>query len=95
MLAISDKKFLKSKAHALKPVVQAGKRGISESFLQECDAALLAHELIKIKFHESAQNDKSLILNEICDKTQSELIDIKGHIAVLYREHPELPKILK
>ncbi|MBL4818126.1 MAG: YhbY family RNA-binding protein [Deltaproteobacteria bacterium] len=84
---IKEIKNLKAQAHHLKPIVQIGKNGLTESVLKEIDAALEAHELIKIKFQESALDllsDASWV-----SRLKAEHVDTKGHIVILYREKPE------
>ena len=94
MLTVSEKKKLKSLAHHLKPIVQIGKRGFSDTLLKEVEAALLAHELIKVKIHESAHDAQEAILKSIGQGTEAEVIEMKGHVATLYRRHPDNPQIL-
>ena len=66
-----------------------GKNGITESLIIEIDAALKAHELIKIKFLEAAleimEQDTAIWLS----KLRAELIDTKGHVMTLYRKNPK------
>ena len=49
-LSVPRLKYLKKKAHALKPVVRIGKHGLTVSVLRATAQALESHELIKIKF---------------------------------------------
>ncbi|MEI6805865.1 MAG: YhbY family RNA-binding protein [Myxococcaceae bacterium] len=83
---------LKARAHSLKPIVMVGKNGITESLLVEIDAALKAHELIKIKFLEAAleimEQDTAIWLS----KLRAELIETKGHVMTLYRKNPPKKK---
>ena len=44
-----QRRFLRSQAHSLKPVVQVGRNGVSEALQGEVERALHDHELIKIK----------------------------------------------
>lgn len=39
---------LKARAHHLNPVVMIGQHGLTDSVIKETDAALTAHELIKV-----------------------------------------------
>lgn len=80
---------LKAEAHHLKPIVMVGKNGITDALIVEIDAALKAHELIKIKFQESAlkameQDPSSWLL-----KLRAELVNTQGHIMTLYRKNPK------
>ena len=83
----SAKKYLRSLAHHLKPVVIVGKNGIGGQFMASVDAALNDHELIKIKFGEFKE-EKEEISAQIAGQTQSEVVGIIGHIVIFYRQHP-------
>lgn len=93
MLPIKQRNQLRALAHDKKPVVNVGKKGHSEALINEIDAALLAHELIKVQFQKSAVDDLDMITALICDKLKAELVELRGHVATLYRTHPEKPKI--
>ena len=74
---------LKAQAHHLKPIILVGKNGITESLIAEIDAALKAHELIKIKFH------KKLETLEWLADLKAQLIETKGHTITIYRKNPK------
>lgn len=93
MLPIKARNHLRGLAHEIKPVVSVGKKGHSEALVNEIDGALLAHELIKVQFQKSAIDDLDMITKLICDKLNAELVELRGHVATLYRAHPEKPKI--
>ena len=40
---------LKAQSHHLHPVVMVGQQGLTDSVIKETDAALTAHELIKVR----------------------------------------------
>ena len=84
----SAKKYLRSLAHHLKPVVMVGRNGISEQLVASVDAALNDHELIKVKFGEFKEEKKE-ISQEISVITKSEVIGIIGNIVIFYRQHPQ------
>jgi RNA-binding protein len=90
----SVRTYLRGLAHHLRPVVQLGKNGITESFLSEVNQALDVHELIKLKFVSFKEQKKTLV-KEIEAQTQSELLGLIGNIAIFYREQhdPEKRKI--
>jgi len=87
----SAKKYLRSLAHHLKPVVMVGKNGVSEHLTGSVDAALNDHELIKIKFLEFKE-DKKEIAQELAGLTKSEMVGLIGNIAIFYRQHPNPEK---
>lgn len=88
MLKSSSRQALKAKAHALKPVVLLGAKGLTQAVMQEIDLALTAHELIKIKLAGQEREDRQLIQAEICSAVQAECIQAIGMMLVLYRKNP-------
>ncbi len=79
-----QRKYLKSLAHKLKPVIFIGKGGVSAEILKATETALDDHELIKIKFIENKARKKALA-ERICQETSSDLAGIIGHVAIIYR----------
>ena len=53
MLSSKQRKFLRSKAHHLKPVVIIGKADIGDYVIKTVDECLKSHELVKVKFNTS------------------------------------------
>jgi RNA-binding protein len=90
----SQKKYLRSLAHHLKPVVMVGRNGVNENLITSVDVALKDHELIKVKFVEFKEEKKE-ISAQIAAATKSHVVGIIGNIAIFYRQHPqtELRKI--
>ena len=91
MLTSKQRKFLKSKAHHLKPVVIIGKIEINESTIKAIDESLKAHELIKIKFNQH-KDLKVQIISTINKRTNSESIGLIGNIAIIFRQNIDLEK---
>jgi RNA-binding protein len=87
----STRKYLRSLAHHLKPLVIVGKNGISSQLLASTEVALNDHELIKVKFGEFKEAKKE-ISGQIAQSTKSELVGIIGNIAMFYRPHPQPEK---
>jgi RNA-binding protein len=90
----SQRKYLRSQAHHLKPLVMIGAKGVAEQLIGSVDLALKDHELIKVKFGEFKENKKE-ISAEIAKATKSEVVGLIGNIAILYRQQtdPEKRKI--
>ena len=87
----SQRKYLRSQAHHLDPVVIIGKKGVTDDVIQSIDIAIAARELIKIRFNDFKE-EKKTITEEIAERTNSEVAGIIGHIAILYREHEDPEK---
>ena len=88
-----QRRALRAIGHHLKPVVQVGQDDVTEGVIAAVDEQLLAHELIKIKIGEGASGERDEIGELLAEKTKSELVQILGRTLLLYRPHPENPKI--
>jgi RNA-binding protein len=86
-----QRKHLRGLAHALEPVVHVGGAGVTDAVLQAVDAALAAHELVKVRLHEPA--DKHATADALATGAHAALCGLIGHVVILYRPHPERPKI--
>ncbi|MFN7954891.1 MAG: ribosome assembly RNA-binding protein YhbY [bacterium] len=91
MLTAKQRKFLRGLAHPLRPVTQVGLAGISEGVIGAVSAALTDHELIKVRLLDPA--DKRAMAGQLAEATRAELCGLVGHTVILYRRHPEKPRI--
>ena len=97
-MAVNDKqkRYLRGLSHTLKPVVMIGNKGLTDTVLAEIDNALNHHELIKVRVSGQEKADRTQMLNEIAEKTSSEVVQVIGHIGGFYRPAKEptiqLPK---
>ena len=87
----SQKKYLRSLAHHLKPLVMVGRNGVSDQLMASVNAVLNDHELIKVKFLDYKEEKKE-IAAEIAVATKSEVVGMIGNIAIFYRQHPQPEK---
>jgi len=87
----SQRKRLRKLAHHLDPILQVGKNGVSDSFLQAVDAALDSHELIKIRFL-ALKAEKRDLAREISRRTKCETAGLIGHTLILYRQQQDPEK---
>ena len=90
-LAGFQRRYLRQRAHPLRPLVHVGGSGVSREVVDALDQALLDHELVKVRLHEP--NDKKAMARELADGAQAHLAGLVGHTVILYRAHPEEPKI--
>ncbi len=90
-LSTRHRRQLRALAHALKPVVLLGQDGLTDGVLQATNAALLGHELIKVQMRQPA--DKHATAQALADATGATLCGLVGHVVILYRPHPETPRI--
>ena len=90
-LSSKQKKYLKSKANHLKPVIQIGKSGVNQQIISSIIVALSQHELIKVKFI-AFKEDKEQFLDAIVTETDSQFVSLIGHVLTLYKEAEEPEK---
>ena len=90
-LTSGQRKFLRSRAQHLDPVILIGKQGVTDALVRAASEALDAHELIKIRFNDF-KDEKRALAEQIAFRTASEIVGTIGHVAILYRRHPEEDK---
>jgi RNA-binding protein len=89
VLTSRARKYLRGLAHSLKPVILVGHKGATASVSQALDQALLAHELVKVKFVEGKTKvDKENKISKLERETGAIRVGMIGHIAIFYRPHP-------
>lgn len=91
-----QKKYLKGRAHKLKPTVFIGQKGITENVIRSTDEALNAHELIKVKFIDfKEKRQKAEMSDALAERARCQAVGMIGHIAIFFRPHedPEKRKI--
>ena len=86
------KKFLRARAHALKPVVITGQHGVTPAVLNEINLALDHHELIKVRVNAAERDERQAMTRQICAEAGAELIQAIGHVITLYRKNPNAAK---
>ena len=92
-LSSTQAKYLRGIAHSLKPVVFLGQKGLTDALISSTEEAFDRHELIKIKFIDFKEKKQKTKMAESLEiRTGSHLAGIIGHIAILYRPHPDPEK---
>ncbi len=89
-----QRQFLKGLAHALKPLFHVGKEGVTETVLQSIQSAFNSRELLKVKVLDAAPESAAASAEQIAAGLGGvEVVQVIGKTVVLYRPHPEKPKI--
>ncbi len=86
-----QRKHLRGLAQALDAVVLVGKQGGTENLVRAGDAALEAHELVKIRFNEF-KDEKDALSEQIREATGSVIPGRIGHVVLFFRRHPDPEK---
>lgn len=93
MLTGKERSYLKSLAHNMDPLIQLGKDGINEGFLNQIDKLLEDHEIVKINVLQNAPVEVDEIVDGILDATGAEFVQKIGKKLTIYRESKENKKI--
>jgi RNA-binding protein len=90
----SDRRHLRSLAHALDPVVQIGAAGVTPGVIAALERALSDHELVKVRISRD-RDERRMIADGLGEQTRSAVAGLIGHVAVLYRpaREPERRRI--
>src|SRR5437868_1938818 len=86
-------RHLRALGHELEPVVMIGKDGITDGLVSATKAALLTHELIKVKVQSEAPVDRKDAAASLAEATEAVLAQVLGRTFLLYKRHPKKPKI--
>lgn len=85
MITTKQRAFLRGLGNALECVMQIGKEGLNENSLTTLEGLLEARELIKINVLKTCPLSVKEIKNEICNKLNTEPVQVIGNKILLYR----------
>jgi RNA-binding protein len=87
-------RFLRGKAHPLRPVVMLGAKGLTDNVVAETVQALRDHELIKVRVRADGRGQRDALLAALVARAECTLVTRIGHVAVLYRPAAPLPRLV-
>lgn len=87
----AQRRHLRGLAHPLKPIVFVGEGGVSDAVARALDEALTSHELVKVRLRQPP--DKKSAAETLGESCGAAVCGVVGHTVVLYRPHPDEPKI--
>jgi len=85
-------RHLRALAHHLNPVVRVGSAGITDAVVAKLDAELTLHELLKVRL-EGTRDEVQSDAEHLASATGSDVAQVIGRIAVLYRRRRKKPTI--
>jgi RNA-binding protein len=91
-LTSRQSRHLRALAHHLDPVVRVGAAGVTDAVVAKLDRELTTHELVKVRV-DGERAEVREAAARLATSTQSELAQIIGKIAVLYRRRSKKPTI--
>jgi RNA-binding protein len=87
-ISTKQRAFLRSRAHALEPIVHVGSEGVTDAVCSAVDQALADHELVKVKLGRGFADDRHEGARALAEGTASDLTQLIGRVVVLYRPRP-------
>ncbi len=88
-----QRRHLRALGHALEPVVQVGKQGLTETVVAAVDEALARHELVKVRIGTECPEDRHEVAERLGPAVKGEVAQVLGRTLLVYRRHPKEPKI--
>jgi len=87
MITSKIKRRIKSELSTEKPTIWIGKDGASQQILNEISRQLEEREMVKIRILQTALGEEETkhIALKVTEKTESTLIDLRGHTLILYK----------
>lgn len=88
-LTPKQRQALKQQAHHLQPTVTIGQNGLTESVIQEADASLKAHELIKIRMLGDDRALREAAYHTLCERLDAHPVQHIGKLIIIWRPNEE------
>lgn len=92
-LKSSQIRHLRGLAHALKPIVGIGAKGLTPAVAAEFAAALEYHELVKVKLAVDDREARAAIVEQLASNAGGEVVQRVGKTATFYKANPERRRI--
>lgn len=80
-----QKRFLRSQAHHLDPIVQIGKNGLTETVYDQVDDILERRELIKVTLLQNTDEEINDVAWRMEEALDCAVVQVIGRIIVLFR----------
>ena len=92
-LSNNQLRHLRGLAHALKPIVLVGAKGVTDAVVAELDGALAHHELVKLRIDASDREARDAMVADLTGRVRAQRVQRVGHTLTLYRRDAENPRI--
>ena len=84
-LSEPQKKYLRGRGHALKPLIIVGDAGLSDSLISEFNSTIAHHELIKVRVRGGDRDVRDETIQKLCDQSDASLVQHIGNVALVYK----------
>jgi RNA-binding protein len=86
-----QKRHLRSLAQQIEPLVWVGEAGLTDGVARTLREVFTTHELVKVRMR--APEDKKALAAALAEASDSALVTVIGHTAILFRADPDEPTI--
>jgi RNA-binding protein len=86
------RRALRGAGHALDPVVQIGRQGVTDSVVAQITRALLDHELIKVKLGSECPDSRFEVAERLSGESGVRVAQILGRTILLYKRRAKRPQ---
>lgn len=86
------RRALRGHGHAMSPLVQIGKFGLTPAVIKQVNHALADHELIKVKVGGECPVDRHEVAERLDQEPGVDLVQMVGRVILLYKRHPHSPR---
>lgn len=86
------RRALRGAGHALDPVVQIGKLGVTAPVIAQVMRALADHELVKVKLGSECPATRFEVAERLGSEPGVQVAQILGRTVLLYKRHPKRPR---
>ena len=78
---------LRAQAQKMPAAMNIGKSGLTAGVVEEVRRQLEEHRLLKVKLLPSAREERASkeVAEELAERAEAELVEVRGHTAVLWR----------
>ncbi|MBI3637499.1 MAG: YhbY family RNA-binding protein [Candidatus Rokubacteria bacterium] len=87
-------RHLRALGTRLPATLHVGHDGVTAAVVEQADAQLTAHELIKARVSENAPASRHDVAEELAARTHAHLAQVLGRTALLYRRRADEPAIV-
>ncbi len=86
------RRALRGHGHAMSPIVQVGKLGVTDALIKQVNQALADHELIKVKIGGECPLDRHAVADRLDGEPGVDVVQLVGRVILLYKRHPQKPR---
>jgi RNA-binding protein len=86
------RRSLRAHGHALSPIVQIGKGGLTPAVIKQVEQALADHELVKVKVDADSPDDRFAAAERLSAQPGVNVVQIVGRAILIYKRHPQKPR---